>query len=60
MQSALIEIDLYLPHHAAVRRRQGRPRHGGKLRPDKIQSKIVELCLRQRIAGKGHLNDGDA
>jgi hypothetical protein len=60
MQGALIEIDLYLPYHAAIRRWQGRPRQGGKLGPDKIQSEIVELCLRQRIAGKGHLNDGDA
>ncbi len=46
MQGVLIEIDLHLPDHAAVRRRQRRAGDSGKLRPDKVQPEIVKSGLR--------------
>ena len=60
LQRLQIQIDLHLTLLAAVGIWNARAVDGDQLRADEVQAVVVELLLRQTLAGETELDDGNA
>ena len=60
LQRRQVQIDQHLALLAAVGIRNAGARHGDELRADEVEAKVVQLHLRETLAGKPELNDGHA
>ena len=57
LQRNRVQINLNLPHLAAIRRRYRRARHRGQLRADEVLAKVEQLLLTDVGAGHGQLQN---